>query len=252
MSGLLSRFVPLFAALIPWFILLPHAQSGERIASEAPRWCKWAIESLEQSSGAPFICSSKTPRCIKMNNYSCTKNSSARPYPGQVTTAKGLPVTDIDHHALYEEPKWSLLKTIAILKWYYNQRELHSAIQIAETWAPWCDTNGSKLVHLGWGRTCTDGPGPAPSTFTGPRCRKPTGTPQRGQCGPCNCPNELAAFYVKGVGKTTRDDLHLFDAKGRSTPALKPVLKQVVQMELGYRPREKLVDGAISIYKDRR
>jgi len=121
-------------------------------------------------------------------------------------TAKGQPVTDIDHHVVYTDPKYSLSKTIALLHRYYSDLGHTTALSIAETWAPWCDTNGSKLYHLGWGRTCHDGVGAAPA-FTGHRCRKPAnGVPLRGQCGPCNCPNELAEFYVKESGKGVNDD----------------------------------------------
>jgi hypothetical protein len=223
--------------------------AGNVIASEAPNWCDSAINSLDQLSSIPFKCSLQTSRCIKMNNYSCTKNFSNVPYPGQMTSANNRPMTDVDHHVLYVDPKWSLLKTIDVLRRFYNEG-LHSAMAIAERWAPWCDTNGSKLLHEGWGRTCTDGPGRAPVSFHGPRCTKPAnGRPLRGQCGPCNCPNEIAAFYLKGSGKGLDDDLTLFDAEGTPTSTLASVLRQVVAMELGYRPKPSLIEAAISAYR---
>ena len=165
-------------------------------------------------------------------------------------TAGGRPVTDVDHHVVYSDPKYSLAKTIALLRRYYLDLGHTTALSIAETWAPWCDTNGSKLYHLGWGRTCHDGVGAAPASFTGPRCLKPAeGVPLRGQCGPCNCPNELAEFYVKDSGKRAHDELDLFDAQGKPTPALNPVLRRVVRMELGYWPNHDLIDAAVTAYK---
>jgi hypothetical protein len=173
-----------------------------QITSEAPRWCDFAKENLTQGNGAPFVCHVESQRCIRLNNYSCNKNFSATPYEGQIKTADGRPVTDIDHHVVYTDPKYSLSTTIALLRRYYSDLGHTTALSIAETWAPWCDTNGSKLYHLGWGRTCHDGVGAAPASFAGPRCRKPTnGLPLRGQWGPCNCPNEIAEFYVKDPTK---------------------------------------------------
>lgn len=225
-----------------------HAQRA--IQSEAPNWCVFAKQDLRTRSGAGVTCDANTPRCIKMNNYTCTKNSHDKAYEGQVMTPDGKPVTDIAHHALYVDPKWSVIEGIKFLSRYYNQLGLHSATAIAETWAPWCDTDGSARIHMGWGRTCTDYPGPAPASFTGPRCEKPAGgIPLKGQCGPCNCPNDMAAFYAKGSGKSVTDDLELFDKNGAPTAVMKAVLPHVVTEELGYVPQPELIDSAIEAYK---
>jgi hypothetical protein len=226
-----------------------HAASSQ-IQSEAPHWCDFARQDLKTSKHATFDCETQGNRCIRMNNYSCTKNASSTSYEGQIVDAAGKPVTDVDHHVLYEDPKWSLKKSINVLRTYYTKKGLKSALAIAETWAPWCDTNGSKVTHLGWGRTCTDGPGPAPKTFTGPRCSRPSsGIPLKGQCGPCNCPNEMADFYVKDSGIGVSADLHLFDDQGRPTAALNPVLKRVVWMELGFQASEDFINNAVAVYK---
>jgi hypothetical protein len=245
--------LPLIAGLLLVAILCypmrAHAQKATaEIASEAPKWCEFAAQYLKRPSGAAFACSPKSPRCIRM--YSCAKNFSTHPYDGQLRTSAGVPITDVDHHALYEDPKWSLLRSIGLLRHYYNDLDKRTALTIAETWAPWCDTNGSKIVHSGWGRTCNDGPGKAPASFTGPRCMRPAdGHPLKGQCGPCNCPNELATFYAKDSGKGVNDDLTLFDAGGNPTHALNNILKRVVWMELGLQPSSNLIEGAIAIYK---
>lgn len=237
-----------FLVSVLW--LLPmRSQAEPALVSEAPHWCDFAKANLDQTSGAPFVCLADKQRCIRMNNYGCTKNSSRVPYPGQVIASNGMPVTDVDRHALYSEPKWSLLKSIEVLHRYYTHFGKRSALAIAEIWSPWCDTNGSKQVHNGWGRTCRDGPGPAPASFTGPRCAIPVGgRPLKGQCGPCNCPSEAAEFYLRGSGKTVTDDAGLFDTQGEPLPALGPFLRQVITEELGSRPKLALVQDAISTY----
>jgi hypothetical protein len=225
-------------------------QSTAHTESEAPQWCAFARQYLETGNGLSFDCALEGRRCIRMNNYSCTKNFSPSAYEGQMVDAEGKPITDVDHHVLYEDPKWSIKKSIDVLRSYYIKQGKKSAIEIAETWAPWCDTNGSKLVHQGWGRTCKDGPGAVPATFNGPRCIRPTdGVPPKGQCGPCNCPNELAAFYAKDSGVGISVDLRIFDDQGIPTVALNKVLKRVVWMELGSRPSESLINNAIAVYK---
>lgn len=244
------KFAVIASGLAFFLSTVPRQAPAVRYQSEAPHWCDFARRDLKPSGLAEFNCMTEGSRCIRMNNYSCTKNSSSTPYEGQVIDASGKPVTDIDHHVLFEDPKWSLKKSIDVLRRYYMQRGLKSALAIAETWSPWCDTNGSKVTHLGWGRTCTDGPGAAPKSFTGPLCRRPAdGKPLKGQCGPCNCPNEVAEFYVKDSAVAVSADLHLFDDKGVPTPSLKPVLKRVVWMELGLQPSDDFVSTAIAVYK---
>jgi hypothetical protein len=237
--GLVFAAIALFAAT---------ALAIDKVADEAPDWCKFASKDLLTRAGKPFDCT-EAPRCVKMNNYSCTKNFPHTAYEGQVVTEEGVPVTDVDHHVLYQDPKWSLLAAVNFLHRYYVGLGKHSAIEIAETWAPWCDTDGSKVIHEGWGRTCEDGPGPAPATFHGPRCEKPASEkPAPGQCGPCNCPNEIAAFYVKHLDKGPEDDLELFDGTGNPTANLKKMLPQVITYELGYVPTQTLVDQALAVY----
>jgi len=223
--------------------------TGIQTNPEAPNWCSFARQYLTGNKQPAYDCQAEANRCIRMNNYSCTKNFSSKGYEGELVDSSGKAITDVDHHVLYEDPKWSIRKSIDILHSYYMQKGRTSALAMAETWAPWCDTNGSKLIHLGWGRTCKDGPGVVPASFVGPRCKRPAkGIPLKGQCGPCNCPNEIASFWAKDTGIDISSDLNIFDGNGNPTAMLNPVLKRVVWMELGHQPTQIFIDKAIAVY----
>ncbi len=101
---------------------LPQSSTAANTASQAPRWCDFAREDLQAGNGSTFDCVSEGRRCIRMNNYSCTKNFSSEPYEGQLISRDGKAVTDIDHHVIYEDPKWSIKASIDILRRYYLQK----------------------------------------------------------------------------------------------------------------------------------
>ena len=239
-----QRFLPCLlaigAATSPAF-----TQSGEQL--EAPRWCEYAKHYLSRHNGMEFDCRASKIRCIKMNNYGCSQNHGTVPYPGQLRTRAGQPVTDGQRHALYEHPKWSVHKTIATLLRYYS-RGKKTPLAIAETYAPWCDTRGSRQLNGGWGRTCSDGLPSVPTSFTGPRCARPSGSPTRAQCEHCNCPSAIAEFYIRGTGGRITDPVQLFDENGKPSAPMRRFLKQIITLETGYVPSEGLVTEAIESF----
>jgi hypothetical protein len=214
--------------------------------TEAPRWCEFAKQYLRQRDGKAFDCVNAS-RCIKLNNYGCSQNHSATPYPGQLKTPQGSPVTDPQKHVLYEHPKWSIHKTIGTLLRYQTEGK-RSALAIAETYAPWCDTRGSKRMNGKWGRTCADRLPSVPPAFKGPRCTK-VSEPADEQCKHCNCPNRMARFYLRELAGIGIDDpIQLFDASRKPAPAMHKFLTQVFIYETGYVPSASLVAEAIGSF----
>lgn len=223
------------------------APAQSEIRTEAPNWCGFATQYLRKRNGDPFDCGA-AGRCIKMNNYGCSQNHTATPYPGQLTTPQGSPVRDSERHVVYEHPKWSVQRTIRTLQRYYAAGK-QTPLAIAETYAPWCDTRGSKMTKGGWGRTCVDRLPSVPSAFAGPRCAKPRTAPSRAQCENCNCPSTMANFYRQGVTDSVDDRLELFDASNRPTAMLARLLPRVFIFETGYVPTDALIAEAIASYQ---
>ena len=223
-----------------------QARAESEIVTEAPDWCANAQQYLRKQNGAAFDCA-KASRCIKLNNYGCSQNHSGTPFPGQLTTSEGKPVHDPQKHVAYEHPKWSLAKSIGTLLRYQTSGK-KSALAIAETYAPWCDTRGSKIKNGEWGRACSDSLPSVPASYA-PRCAKPaSGQPSRLQCDHCNCPNLMAAFYIRGVINSVSDPIPLFDVSRKPTPLMSKFLPRVSTLETGYVPSDPLIADAISSF----
>lgn len=214
-------------------------------AVEGPNWCAHAQRHLRKN-GQPPNCAD-VARCIKLNNYGCSQNHSRTPYPGQLTTPDGRPVVDDQKHAVYEHPKWSLAKTIGTLRNYQNDGK-RTARLMAETYAPWCDTRGSKRTRNGWGRTCVDGLPSVPLNYA-PRCERPAAAePGRQQCDNCNCPSSIARTWIRGTVPSIDDRVDLFDLLGQPLPAMSQFLKQVSTIETGFVPSAQLVADGIAAF----
>lgn len=215
-------------------------------AVEGPNWCAHAQKHLRKKGKAPNC--ANVARCIKLNNYGCSQNHSRTPFPGQLTTPDGRPVVDAEMHAVYEHPKWSLAKTIGTLMRYQSDGK-RTARLMAETYAPWCDTRGSKRIRGGWGRTCVDRLPSVPLDYS-PRCERPaSGEPGSQQCDNCNCPSRVARTWIRGTVQSIDDRVDLFDASGRPLPAMAQFLKQVSTIETGYVPSAQLVADAITVFR---
>lgn len=243
-------FKALILAIIGFLAFINPAFSETTIVTEAPNWCEFAKVYLPKGKdGSPFNCAN-AGRCVKLNNYGCVQNHGGSAYPGQLKTPSGKPIVDKEKHVAFEHPKWSLIKTIKTLQRYQTTLGKNSPLAIAETYAPWCDTIGSKKERLGWGRTCVDKLSSVGPDFQ-PRCEKPSsGTPSNAQCTACNCPNRLAAFYIKGSDvKQITDKIDLFDDQRMPTAAMKSFLRQVSRMELGYSVADDLLVEAIKAYR---
>jgi hypothetical protein len=243
---MVHRFCFVVACLMVLIANGGAAFSQADIATEAPNWCNYAKQYLRGRDGSAFVCA-KAGRCIKMNNYGCTQNHSSVPAPGQMKTADGKPIHDAQKHVLYEHPKWSLHKSMHNLLRYYDLHK-RSLLTIAETWAPWCDTIGSKVQNGNWGRTCVDHLPSVPASFGGPRCKK-SPAPTKQQCAHCNCPNVIASFYSKGVSDSVNDDLQLFDNNRRPTPLMNKLLPRMFIFETGYVASDELVSDAIASFQ---
>lgn len=227
-------------------LLIGIAGTSDVRAVEGPNWCANARQYLKKN-GQPPNCA-PAPRCIKLNNYGCTQNHSGTPFPGQLTTADGRPVVDEQKHVVYEHPKWSLARSAGTLLRYQNAGK-HTARLMAETYAPWCDTHGSTRIKNGWGRTCADHLPSVPLDYS-PRCQKPaSGEPSSQQCTNCNCPDQVARFWIRGTVGNIDDRVDLFDASGRPLPAMNQFLKQVSTIETGYVPSAQLVTESIAVFR---
>lgn len=189
-------------------------------------------------------------RCVKMNNYGCLWQSKAN--------WKGTPGPDGSNgahdgaggnngHAIFVHPKWSL---VAALDWFYKRSEpSRSPLALAEVYSPWCDTIGSAGTRKDrhgkvWGRGCSGGKQP-PKNFKGPICGKPpSGTPAKGQCDACNCPNSVATFWLRSTGLPISEPLSLFD-QGKPNTTMRTILINKIALETGrFQPTKELVDAA--------
>lgn len=229
-------------------IVLMAGMAGDSAAwaVEGPNWCAHAQRHLRKS-GQPANCA-EVPRCVRLNNYGCTQNHSSTPFPGQVTTPDGRPVVDEQKHVVYEHPKWSLARSVGTLLRYQNDGK-RTARLMAETYAPWCDTRGSKRTRNGWGRTCVDRLPSVPADYR-PRCERPAGEEASNQqCANCNCPNRTARFWIRGTARSIDERIDLFDAFGQPLPAMSRFLKQVSTIETGYVPSDQLVAEGIAVFR---
>lgn len=222
------------------------AQAESSVLSEAPNWCELAKQFLRKRDGSAFNCAA-AGRCIKLNNYGCTQNHTATAIAGQLKTASGKPITDPQKHVVFEHPKFSLHRSINTLRRYHDQGK-RTTLAIAETWAPWCDTLGSKVKNGDWGRTCQDGLPSVPASFAGPRCRKPPSDPAKQQCAHCNCPNQIARFYAAGVADSPTTEIELFDSNRRPTALMQKLLPRVFIFETGFVPTDELVADGIASF----
>ncbi len=208
-------------------------------------------------------------RCVRMNNYGCFwQRSRGSNYPRNWQGTPGPSGKNGAHdgtggsngHAIFEHPKWSI---VAAYQWFERLtnggQKRRSAFELAQIYAPWCDTIGSGGTKTGdifkktWGRSCVGGKKP-PASFRGPICRKRK-NPSRQQCDSCNCPNNIASYWLKGINalesnkglRRTKisDPLELFDKDGRPTSTFKLLIKWKVGLEIGaYMPNRKLFEEA--------
>lgn len=215
-------------------------------STEAINWCEEAERSLTDKSGNPIKCASVSKRCVRMNNYWCQKHGS--------TSWRGTPDSngkdgnrDADGHAIFESAVWSA-RAIAIDLRAKYMRGLISAVDIASTYSPWCDTLGSRAVVQGHGRTCRDGRAKPPADFVGPVCEKPrTKAPKVDDCSKgCNCPPKIANVLTQRINIGTNDDLELFDASGRPLPNLLIVIGNLAKQEQGIYVRRDVIQKGIS------
>lgn len=209
----------------------------------APDWKKFGSEYLTYNGQALTFDAADLQRhqnrlrCVKMNNYGCVMGRSWQ----------GAAGNDKAGHAIFQHPKWSVR---AVVRDYCskNRRGLRSAMQIAETYSPWCDTLGTVGVRNGWGRSCAGGPQP-PTGFKGPLCAKPAnGTPAAGQCGSCNCPDGVARGMAASVNVGINDNLALFGADGSPNVGnLVAVLGSKFRRETGFAVNEGLIKEGIEL-----
>jgi hypothetical protein len=233
------------AALVVLLLSAVDASAQANIATEGPNWCAFAKQFLRNRDGSEFKCDTAR-RCIKLNNYGCIQNHSGTAAAGQLKTPDGKPVTDPQKHIVFEHPKFSLHRAINTLRRYHDNG-LRTTLAIAERWAPWCDTLGSKKLNGTWGRTCPDNL-PSVSASHSPRCAKPTKGPAAGQCDHCNCPSQMAAFYAKGVADSSDTTIELFDADHRPTALMNRLLPRVFIFEQGLVPSDEFVADGIASY----
>lgn len=213
--------------------------------TEAPDWQTWALANLTKNGEAlteAQLNDHKFLRCIKMNNYFCLMHSSpGNPWRGSVGR-------DGAGHAVFSDPKWSV-RGIVRDQCSKHRRNLDTAIEIAETFSPWCDTLGTVGVRTGWGRTCQDdGPTP-PEGFSGNLCTKPAGNvPAAGQCQSCNCPSSIANAMVRNTGIAITDDLELFADNGSvNLGRMKTFLSNLSAQEIGgLRPSDAVLEAGIA------
>ncbi|WP_157739028.1 hypothetical protein [Labrenzia sp. VG12] len=215
-------------------------------------------------------------RCVKMNNYGCLwqrtgderypRNWSGTPGPSGENGAHDGAGTG-NGHAVFEHPKWSI---IAAYQWFERNtmggKKNLTVLELAEIYAPWCDTIGSAGTKVGytygeeWGRTCQGGRKP-PVEFNGPLCQKPAlaAKPSREQCDSCNCPNKIAKYWLTGINELRdnkdlakvgiNDQLVLFDEKGYPSEVFKLLIKWKVGLETAvYMPNHDLFEAADEVF----
>jgi hypothetical protein len=219
--------------------------------AEAPNWCEEAQRNLLDHSGKPINCASvQNMRCIRINNYWCQKHGKTawRGTP-QPNGSDGL--QDKDGHAIFKSVEWSARAIARDLRSKYRQGK-KTAVEIAESHSPWCDTLGSLGIVKGTGRTCADGRAKPPDDFAGPFCRQPsTITPTSIDCKPgCNCPPEIAQTLVRGLNIGINDDLQLFDSKEKPGPNLAVIMKNLAFQEQGIRVSDAVIVRGIERLKE--
>lgn len=262
---LIKSICVLFVGLVTIALSSVTSNAG-RVVIDPPAGANWADHAekylTNYRENRPFDRRKdiKTLRCVKMNNYGClwqTKgNWEGTPGPDGTNGAHDGEGGN-SGHAIFLHPKWSI---VASLRWFerkasYNQSK-RSALYLAERYAPWCDTIGSKGTKVDpktgtvWGRGCVGGKQP-PKGFKGPRCGKPaSGKPSAAQCRVCNCPNSIAAFWLKGTSSGINDGLELFDADGKPTQTMLSIISWKVGLETGrYKPNQLVLDEALGLFE---
>lgn len=196
-------------------LLLLAASCGKRTVTYVPGWEEKAAEHLlERGSDAQVTDAtlSRNPnslRCARLNNYFCIKNLGWRGNVGE----------DRAGHTAFSDPVWSARAAARDLRRKY-ERGLVSAILIADAYAPWTDTVGSRRLRSGE-RACT----------------RPLDITDRSHCARqphCNCPPAYAEAMVEGTQMSTSDDLRLVDANGRLSPTMNIILRNMSGHEVGF------------------
>lgn len=203
----------------------------------------------------------RATHCMRLNNYGCLKHSPQRPYDGTPNADGSNGAHDGRDgnrgHAVFQSPEYSVAASFYWFENSFKNLGLTTANQLAERYAPWCDTSGSAAVRTDsqtgnvWGRTCTDGHQP-PAGFDGMLCEEPPGgVPTAEQCRMCNCPTNYTRSWLRGTGLSSDEELDLFDAAGFPTDIMKRVLIGHTPWEIGYRPSEELVEMGASLFSPR-
>lgn len=210
-----SLYTALVGLLLSLTSQASHAQSFPN-GYAVPNWQDQATQNLiSVKTGKPVTFAEikshpRLLRCIKMNNYWCIKDVG---WNGRLGRDKAK-------HTVFKSAQWSARAVARDLKSKYN-RNLKSAIKIADAYAPWNDTLGSRAYRAGE-RACTK-----PKDMTSfAHCKK---QPH------CNCPPKYARQMVKGTGKTMSQDLKLV-ARDRKTllPSMRQLMKNMSIMETGW------------------
>lgn len=231
------------------------------VPPEGSGWAKHAETYLiAWREDRPFsLAKDKAGRCVKANNYGClwqpAGNWEGTPGPDGTNGAHDG-AGGRNGHAVFSHPKWSI---VAAMRWFERRtdgdRTPKSALQLAEIYSPWCDTQGSagtKADSSGrlWGRSCPGGARP-PAGFAGPMCRRPaSGPPSAAQCQACNCPNMAAKFWLRGTSLTIDDTLDLFDPGGKPSATLQSLIGWKTALETGkYKPNAQLMAEASAAFE---
>lgn len=224
-------------------LLLAPVSTSQEVVIEAANWKEQAAANLLRN-GSPVSGDIQTaPLCVRLNNYGCVKQGGS-PWSG----SNGL--RDSKGHAVFEDPAYSVR---AVVRDYCSKHRqgVRDVLALAERYSPWCDTLGSRAVVNGWARSCTDNPKP-PADFTGPSCKKPDGVPTAEQCGACNCPNQLAVEWLKGLPPeiAASGELTLFDGDGKpNVETFVVLLRNKMRRELGsgLEPTEEVLRKGIGL-----
>lgn len=149
-------------------------------------------------------------RCLRKNNYWCLKNNSQWP---------GVIGTDQANHAVFDDPKFAAQAKVSVMRRYYSFCRLRSMAEIACSYAPPSDCNGSKF-----------------------------GVDEHGVCKTYNDCHGYANFVAGRMGLKPTDDLKLFDAEGQATQALAALMRATPPMELGpFTVKDELIQKGIAM-----
>lgn len=148
-------------------------------------------------------------RCARLNNYFCIKNVGWKGNVGE----------DRAGHTAFSDPVWSARAAARDLRRKYERGNL-SAVEIANAYAPWTDTVGSRRLREGE-QACTAPENPADQEHCAAQPH-------------CNCPPAYAAYMVEGTGLSISDDLKLLDARGEFNPIIHQVLRNMSGHEVGF------------------